>query len=425
MQVQVYVRVAAPEALNDGWEHIPRLSVSGRNRDGASAIFPHFGTEAADVLYFLQNFLRPFDDLLAGGCDLEEITAGAAEYLESQLFFQQFQLLADTGLGSVKPLGSGRDIQAVLGHRGKIFELLKLHEALYADNENATARAESPGGGSSQYSRSVRRVSSWPAYITVKHSNRSKYSFWSKTSPAIVDSIMETKLSPRLRARIEALETFLNEVTGRFEHIAYASSLGAEAIVLTDMLSRKFPEIEIFTLDTGRLHEETYHLLERLQSRYKRAIKVYYPKAESVEKYVNENGINGFYEDPELRQSCCHIRKVEPFRRAIAGKQAWITGVRRSQSANRAAAEAIEWDGRYGLYKISPLIDWEHEDVWEYIRAFKLPYNKLHDQDYPSIGCAPCTRAIQSGESYRDGRWWWENASHRECGLQPRIRVVA
>ena len=235
---------------------------------------------------------------------------------------------------------------------------------------------------------------------------------------------MEANLSPELNTKVEALKAFLAQMTRRFEDITYASSLGAEAIVLMDVLIRDFPEVEIFTLDTGRLHEETYLLLEQLQTRYSRSVKVYYPEAQSVESYVNEHGINGFFRNPDLRQSCCHIRKVEPFKRAIAGKQAWITGVRRSQSANRAAVQPLEWDQRYGLYKISPLIDWEDGDVWEYIRAFELPYNNLHNRDYPSIGCAPCTRAIQSGESHRDGRWWWENASHRECGLQPRIRVA-
>lgn len=232
------------------------------------------------------------------------------------------------------------------------------------------------------------------------------------------------RLSPELGSKIEELNAFLTQVLKRFDDVAYANSLGAEAMVLTDVLSRHFPGVEIFTLDTGRLHEESYRLLEEVQQRYDRRIKVYYPATEAVESYVNGYGINGFYRDPELRQSCCHIRKVEPFSRAIAGKEAWITGVRRGQSSARASAKPVEWDADNGLYKVSPLLQWEDDEIWAYVRAFQLPYNPLHDQGFPSIGCAPCTRAIRAGEGNRDGRWWWESSTHKECGLQPRIRVA-
>ena len=233
-----------------------------------------------------------------------------------------------------------------------------------------------------------------------------------------------TGLSPELDSKIQELHSFLSEVLERFDDVVYANSLGAEAMVLTDILCRYFPSVEIFTLDTGRLHEETYRLLEEVQQRYGRPIRVYYPAAEAVESYVNSHGINGFYRDPDLRQSCCHIRKVQPFARAMAGREAWITGVRRGQSAARAIAKPVEWDDDNGLYKISPLLQWEHDDIWAYISALELPYNPLHDQGFPSIGCAPCSRAIQAGEGSRDGRWWWESSTHKECGLQPRIRVA-
>ena len=180
----------------------------------------------------------------------------------------------------------------------------------------------------------------------------------------------------------------------------------------------------MFTLDTGRLHDETLALLDRLERRYQRRIQVFYPDARQIEQYVSDNGINGFYLGVEERQSCCHIRKIEPFKRAIAGRKAWVTGVRREQSAERALGEAVAWDERYGLWKISPLLDWTEEDVWAYIHARNLPYNALHDKGYPSIGCAPCTRAVEPGADPRSGRWWWENPDSRECGLQPRRRVI-
>jgi phosphoadenosine phosphosulfate reductase len=139
---------------------------------------------------------------------------------------------------------------------------------------------------------------------------------------------------------------------------------------------------------------------------------------------VRENGINGFYLGLEERQSCCAIRKVEPFRRAVAGRKAWVTGVRREQSTERSHGDAVAWDERYGLWKISPMLEWKEDDVWAYIKARNLPYNPLHDKGFPSIGCAPCTRAVEPGADPRSGRWWWENEDSRECGLQPRRRVI-
>ena len=180
----------------------------------------------------------------------------------------------------------------------------------------------------------------------------------------------------------------------------------------------------VFTLDTGRLHDETLALLDRVERRYQRRIQVFYPDAKLVEQYVRDNGINGFYLGVEERLSCCNIRKIEPFKRAVAGHRAWVTGVRREQSQERALGEPVSWDERYGLWKISPLLDWTDQDVWAYIKARNLPYNALHDRGYPSIGCAPCTRAVEPGADPRSGRWWWENPDSRECGLQPRRRVI-
>jgi phosphoadenosine phosphosulfate reductase len=211
-----------------------------------------------------------------------------------------------------------------------------------------------------------------------------------------------------------------------YDKVVYSSSLGAEAIVLTDLIWTHVPEIEIFTLDTGRLHEHTRNLIERLESRYQRRIKVYHPDPQALEAWIARNGINGFFNSVENRQGCCHIRKVEPFKRAIAGARAWVTGVRREQSSTRAQAQPVEIDdANGGIARISPLLEWTHEDVWNYIRTKKLPYNPLHDQGYPSIGCEPCTRAIEPGADSRSGRWWWENSDSRECGLQPRVRTPA
>lgn len=243
-------------------------------------------------------------------------------------------------------------------------------------------------------------------------------------------------LSPELQAKAQAARELLAKTVAEYGankdgSVVYANSLGAEAMVLTDLIwgadgvAGIAEKIEIFSIDTGRLHEETYSLLDRVQRRYGKHIRLYYPQTEQVEQYVSQNGINGFYNGLEQRQSCCHIRKIEPFRRAIAGRKAWVTGVRREQSATRALGAAVEWDAGNGLHKISPLLDWTEKDVWDYIRALKLPYNPLHDRNFPSIGCAPCTRAIEPGQDHRAGRWWWENPESRECGLHPRIRIVA
>jgi len=228
-----------------------------------------------------------------------------------------------------------------------------------------------------------------------------------------------------LQQNVATVQGRLAAALARHRRLVYSNSLGAEAMVLTDILWTHFPEIDAFSIDTGRLHEETYGLLDRLQRRYGRTLRVVYPEARELERLVARRGMNGFYEGLEARLECCRIRKVEPFRRAIAGYPAWITGVRREQSAGRAHGQPEEWDADYGLYKVSPLLDWSEAQVWQYIRAHRLPYNALHDRQYPSIGCSPCTRAIQPGESRRAGRWWWEQPESRECGLHPRNLTAA
>ncbi len=232
-------------------------------------------------------------------------------------------------------------------------------------------------------------------------------------------------LTLELEQKAAAVRELLVQAVRDYGRVTYANSLGAEAIVLTDIIWSHVPEIDIFTVDTGRLHQETYDLLERLQRRYNRTLRIVYPEHQSLERMVAERGINGFYHSLEARLACCHVRKVVPFKRAVEGYAAWVTGVRREQSPTRALGKTIEWDDQHGLYKISPLLDWTEEQVWQYIRARKLPYNPLHDRQYPSIGCAPCTRAIHPGEDHRAGRWWWEQPESRECGLHPRIRHAA
>ena len=199
--------------------------------------------------------------------------------------------------------------------------------------------------------------------------------------------------------------------------VTIASSLGAEDQVIVHMIARSRLEIPVFTLDTGRMFNESYDLIARTATELGVTVKPYLPDASQVEALVASHGINLFYESLELRKRCCHVRKVEPLRRALAGKAAWITGLRRSQSVTRATVGIVEWDDQNRLYKINPLADWTDDDVWGYIRANGVPYHRLHDQGFPSIGCAPCTRAVAPGEDARAGRWWWERPEHRECGL--------
>ena len=230
-------------------------------------------------------------------------------------------------------------------------------------------------------------------------------------------------LDPAVRARVADSIELLQRAVAEHGRVVYASSLGAEAIVLTDLIWTDVPGIDIATIDTGRLPRETLELLERIERHYQKRMRVFTPEAGAVEAYVNEHGINAFYRSLELRQRCCAVRKSAPFERAIRGYAAWVTGVRNGQSEGRASVQPLERDARNGLMKVSPLLAWTHDDVWQYIRAARLPYNPLHDQGYPSIGCAPCSRAIEPGQDERAGRWWWEHPDSRECGLQPRTRA--
>jgi phosphoadenosine phosphosulfate reductase len=229
-------------------------------------------------------------------------------------------------------------------------------------------------------------------------------------------------LTLELEQKATAVRELLASAVQQFGKVIYANSLGAEAMVLTDIIWTHVPQIDIFSIDTGRLHEETYELLEKLERRYKKRLRIVYPTTESIESLIGKQGVNGFFHSIDARRNCCATRKIEPFKRAIAGYSAWVTGVRREQSAARALGQPIEWDASYGLQKVSPLLDWSEEQIWQYIRARQIPYNALHDKQYPSIGCAPCTRAILPGEDQRAGRWWWEQPESRECGLHPRVR---
>ena len=216
----------------------------------------------------------------------------------------------------------------------------------------------------------------------------------------------------------EILEFFLNEYGNK---IAFASSLGAEDQVLTHMIVSINPEATIFTLDTGRLFPEAFDLIDRTNSRYNIKMKVYFPDFNRVEEMVNLKGVNLFYESVENRKLCCHIRKIEPLHRALEGMEAWITGLRREQSVTRNNNALVELDSNnHDRIKINPLINWTEEQVWDYIKKHNIPYNKLHDTGFPSIGCQPCTRAIKPGDDVRAGRWWWEMPEHKECGLHQR-----
>lgn len=223
-----------------------------------------------------------------------------------------------------------------------------------------------------------------------------------------------------LQQKIDRVVALLTDTVRDFSPIAFANSLGAEDMVLTDIIDRNRIAVEMFSLDTGRLPQETYDLMQTVRERYKTPLHVYFPDAKRIETYVAEHGVNGFYQSIELRKACCHIRKVEPLQRALQGKRAWITGIRREQAATRANLEISAFDADHNMQKINPLLEWSNAEVWEYLKQNNVPYNKLHDKFYPSIGCAPCTRAVTPGEDLRSGRWWWENPETKECGLHVR-----
>lgn len=217
--------------------------------------------------------------------------------------------------------------------------------------------------------------------------------------------------------RLATTVSILEKIATEFSPAVFASSLAAEDMVLTDLILRRKLNILIFSLETGRLHKETLSMLDRIKETYGYEVKLYKPESDAVDNYVQQHGLNASYDSVEMRKECCRIRKVEPLNRALLGNKAWITGQRRAQSATRAELAVQEDDVAHAMQKVNPLTDWSEDDVWHYIRSNNVPYNPLHDKGYPSIGCEPCTRAIQPGEDVRAGRWWWENPESKECGL--------
>lgn len=214
-------------------------------------------------------------------------------------------------------------------------------------------------------------------------------------------------------------------VTEYGDKLLLASSFGAEDVVLIEMLRGITESPRVFFLDTGRLHQETYDVVDRVRNSYGIEIEVYFPKTGALETMLRSNGANSFYESVEKRKECCRIRKVESLARALSDADAWITGLRRTQSVTRNDLPVVEVDEAHGgILKINPLALWTEQQVWDYIRANDVPYNSLHSIGYPSIGCAPCTRAIKPGEDTRSGRWWWESPEHKECGLHKKDQEV-
>lgn len=225
-------------------------------------------------------------------------------------------------------------------------------------------------------------------------------------------------------ARIRLLERFLEEIAQRHERPALASSLSAEDMVITDAIARLGLPIDVFTLDTGRLHEETVALIDETRARYGIDIEVFRPNDAAVAAYVAAHGRDGFYEGVAQRKLCCNIRKVEPLERALAGRDAWLTGQRREHSVTRADLQERETDGTRGVAKYNPLADWSWADVLAYARRFDAPLSPLYARGYVSIGCEPCTKAIKPGQHPREGRWWWENQDSKECGLHTTISTA-
>ncbi|MFH1000653.1 MAG: phosphoadenylyl-sulfate reductase [Bacteroidota bacterium] len=232
-----------------------------------------------------------------------------------------------------------------------------------------------------------------------------------------MNKIEELQKSIENKSPEEIIQFFIEKYADK---IAFASSLGAEDQVITDMISKIDKNSRIFTLDTGRLFPETYDLIDRTSKRYQMKLEVYFPNTAQVENMVNQKGINLFFDSIENRKTCCHIRKIEPLKRAFAGLEVWICGLRREQSITRTNIQTVEFDEANGLIKVNPIVGWTENQVWDYIKAKRVPYNRLHDQGFPSVGCQPCTRAITPGEDLRAGRWWWENPETKECGLHAK-----
>jgi phosphoadenosine phosphosulfate reductase len=216
----------------------------------------------------------------------------------------------------------------------------------------------------------------------------------------------------------KTIEESLRIMSGLFQgKIVFSSSLGLEDQVITHLIFSNELPVEIFTIDTGRLFNETYSVLNKTNEQYGKKIRIFFPENSKVENLVNEKGPFSFYESVENRKECCFIRKVEPLKRALEGKELWITGIRAGQSDSRKEMENLEWDDQYKIYKYHPLFEWSFDQVKSFIAKNNVPYNPLYDKGFISIGCAPCTRAVSEGEDFRAGRWWWESNSKKECGL--------
>ena len=240
---------------------------------------------------------------------------------------------------------------------------------------------------------------------------------------------LHARASKDFDAKLTETKALLKRGAAEFKPLKQASSLGAEDVVITHLINALELDIPVFVLETGMLHKETLDLLERTKANSRTRIEVLHPQHEAVVRFVKKEGAEPMYKSVDLRKACCHIRKVEPLERALAGQKAWITGLRREQSAARAEVPLVDENDE--RIKLNPLANWTWGDVWHYIKINAVDYNPLHDEFYPSIGCAPCTRAISLGEDFRTGRWWWEQESAKECGLHlvdgnlVRIKSVA
>lgn len=223
----------------------------------------------------------------------------------------------------------------------------------------------------------------------------------------------------------KSLVDSLKEIASQFPgQVVFSSAFGQEDQVITDAIFKNDIDIKVFTLDTGRLFKETYDLIDQTRSRYKKPINVYFPNNQSVERLVTEKGMHSFYDSVENRKTCCFIRKVEPLQRALKGAKVWVTGLRSGQSSNREGFQKVEWDAGNEVVKFNPILEWNYDEMLDYLKTHNVPYNKLHDQGFVSIGCEPCTRAIAADEDARAGRWWWER-SKKECGLhQVKVEKV-
>ena len=233
---------------------------------------------------------------------------------------------------------------------------------------------------------------------------------------------LNAKASADFKEKLAETMALLKQAVSEFAPVTQASSLGAEDVVITHLINQNALSIPVFVLDTGALHRETLALLERTQAHSVAPVKVYRPSSEKVIAFVRTHGQDAMYESLELRKACCQVRKLEPLAEALKGQRAWVTGLRREQSNNRAEVPLIDRadEATKGQIKLNPLANWTWGDVWHYIDVHQVDYNPLHDQFFPSIGCAPCTRAISLGEEFRAGRWWWEDEAAKECGLHAK-----